>query len=378
MTTAEDLHTLVVGREAMACRFEVAFNAGELPEATALAVDALDLVEEIEARISVYRDTSEFARLNATAAAGWQPVSRDVAALLGRARELWAATGGAFDIAAGALVRTWGFLARQGRTPAPADLAAALARSGMRHVELDEPGLRVRFASPGVELNPGAIGKGWALDRALDRLSTAGVKNVLVHGGASSVRAAGVHGPAVAGRRGWRVGLVDPLRPGRRLATLTLVDRALGTSGSGTQFFLDRGRRIGHILDPRRRRRAGHGGLRAGPRGLGDDRAGGRPGGGGHGGAGRRGRCRAARGRQPGAGRPGGRGARRRRDRVARDRGGARLSRFFRDCGAPAARRPRGVDFGDRGTRPVPLRQPRHSPCLIGSSRVPTWASCCF
>jgi thiamine biosynthesis lipoprotein len=121
----------------------------------------------------------------------------------------------------------------------------------MRHVELDEPGLRVRFASPGVELNPGAIGKGWALDRALDRLSTAGVKNVLVHGGASSVRAAGVHGPAVAGRRGWRVGLVDPLRPGRRLATLTLVDRALGTSGSGTQFFLDRGRRIGHILDPR-------------------------------------------------------------------------------------------------------------------------------
>jgi thiamine biosynthesis lipoprotein len=251
MTTAEDLHTLVVGREAMACRFEVAFNAGELPEATALAVDALDLVEEIEARISVYRDTSEFARLNATAAAGWQPVSRDVAALLGRARELWAATGGAFDIAAGALVRTWGFLARQGRTPAPADLAAALARSGMRHVELDEPGLRVRFASPGVELNPGAIGKGWALDRALDRLSTAGVKNVLVHGGASSVRAAGVHGPAVAGRRGWRVGLIDPLRPGRRLATLTLVDRALGTSGSGTQFFLDRGRRIGHILDPR-------------------------------------------------------------------------------------------------------------------------------
>ena len=66
-----DLHTLVVGREAMACRFEVAFNAGEVPDATELGLEALDLVDEIENRLSVYRDTSELARLNATAAAGW-------------------------------------------------------------------------------------------------------------------------------------------------------------------------------------------------------------------------------------------------------------------------------------------------------------------
>jgi thiamine biosynthesis lipoprotein len=47
------------------------------------------------------------------------------------------------------------------------------------------------------------------------------------------------------------VGLRHPLRPAQRLATITLVDQALGTSGSGTQFFIDRGRRLGHILDPR-------------------------------------------------------------------------------------------------------------------------------
>jgi thiamine biosynthesis lipoprotein len=251
MSLDVDLHTLVVGREAMACRFEVAFNAGEVPDATALAMDALDLVEEIEGRISVYRDTSELARLNATAAAGWQPVSHDVFALLERAQELGVATGGGFDVASGALVRAWGFLRRPGRTPAPDELDDAVRRSGMRHVELDPEGRRVRFTLPGVELNPGAIGKGWALDRVVERLAASGVKNVLVHGGASSVRAAGIQGPDVPGRRGWRVGLVHPLRPGRRLATLTLVDRALGTSGSGTQFFIDRGRRLGHILDPR-------------------------------------------------------------------------------------------------------------------------------
>lgn len=251
MSGDADIHTLVVGREAMACRFEAVFNIGEVPDATELACAALDLVAEIEATISVYRETSEFARLNAAAATGWQPVSEEVRGLLALARELHDRTAGGFDIAAGALVRAWGFLRRQGRTPNADELAAACAASGMRHVEFDAAGSRVRFARPGIELNPGAIGKGWAVDRAVDLLAAAGVPSVLVHGGQSSVRVRGTHGPALPGRRGWPVGVRHPLFPGRRLATITLQDRALGTSGSATQFFVDRGRRLGHILDPR-------------------------------------------------------------------------------------------------------------------------------
>lgn len=247
----DDLHTLVVGREAMACRFEVVFNAGEVPGDTEIAVDALDLVDAIEERISIYRPSSELARINATAADGWVEVSADMGHLLTRARELWALTGGAFDLAAGPLVRAWGFLHREGRLPAASDLAAALEVSGMQHIDLDADQRRVRFLRRGVELNPGAIGKGWALDRVVALLAARGVRSGLVHGGQSSVIARGTQGPAVAGRHGWRVGLRHPLRPARRLATITLDDRALGTSGSGTQFFVDRGRRLGHILDPR-------------------------------------------------------------------------------------------------------------------------------
>ena len=242
-----DIHTLVIGREAMACRFEVVFNAGEVPEATELACAALDLVDEVENAFSVYRDTSDLSILNATAAAGWQPVSHEVLALLTRARELHDRTGGGFDIAAGALVKAWGFLVRQGRTPTDEALSAARAASGMRHVEIDSAERRVRFARPGVEINPGAIGKGWAVDRAVEFLADRGVPSALVHGGSSSVRAIGGRGAG----RGWPVGLRHPLRPGVRLATIALVDQALGTSGSGTQFFVDRGRKLGHILDPR-------------------------------------------------------------------------------------------------------------------------------
>jgi thiamine biosynthesis lipoprotein len=246
-----DLHTIVVGRDAMACRFEIVFNAGEVPDATERAVEALDLVDEIEARITVYRDTSELARLNAAAAAGWQPVAEDLFELLAHARGLFEQTGGGFDCASGALVRAWGFLQRQGRTPSAESLAAARAASGLQWVELDPAGSRVRFTRPGVELNLGAIGKGWAIDRAIEMLREGGVASALVHGGQSSVRAIGLQGPALPGRRGWRVGVRHPLRPGVRLATITLDDRALGTSGSGTQFFIDRGRKLGHILDPR-------------------------------------------------------------------------------------------------------------------------------
>jgi len=251
MPSDADIHSLVIGREAMACRFEVVFNVGEVPDATALACAALDLVDEIENAFSVYRDTSDLAILNATAASGWQPVSHEVFALLTRARELHDRTRGGFDIAAGALVKAWGFLQRQGRTPAAEVQAAALAASGMRHVELDPETRRVRFTQPGVEINPGAIGKGWAVDRAVDWLTDRGVDSVLIHGGSSSVRARGTQGGGGPDRRGWKVGLRHPLLPGLRLATLTLADRALGTSGSGTQFFVDRGRKLGHLLDPR-------------------------------------------------------------------------------------------------------------------------------
>jgi thiamine biosynthesis lipoprotein len=249
MSQAE-LHRIIVGREAMGCRFEAIFNAGEVPDATELGMAVLDIVDEIEARISIYRSDTELARINA-AAGDWVTVSADTLALLTLARDLHAQTSGGFDIAAGSLVSAWGFVKRQGRTPEPDELASALAASGARHLEIDDAASRVRLLAVGAALNPGAIGKGWAIDRGISFLQGSGVPSVLVHGGQSSVRAIGTQGPSLPGRGGWPVGLRHPLRPGRRLATITLHDKALGTSGSGTQFFIERGKRLGHILDPR-------------------------------------------------------------------------------------------------------------------------------
>jgi thiamine biosynthesis lipoprotein len=160
----------------------------------------------------------------------------------------------------------WGFYRRQGAIPHEDELAAALARVGMRHVSLDAHAETVRFALDGMEINLGAIGKGYALDRAAELLAAAGIEDFVLHGGASSLLARGSllaqgRGARGAGRgdsthagddaTGWRIGIGDPQRPGQRLATIDLRNCAVGTSGAVYQFFRHQGRRYGHVLDPR-------------------------------------------------------------------------------------------------------------------------------
>ena len=111
-------------------------------------------------------------------------------------------------------------------------------------------GAQLRFLQAGIEINLGSIGKGYALDRAGELLAECGVDDYLLHGGNSSVLARGAHAELGADG-GWSVGVRDPLHPARRLGQLRVRDRALATSGSGTQFFVHHGKRYGHMLDPR-------------------------------------------------------------------------------------------------------------------------------
>lgn len=253
---ARHAYQVRLAREAMACTFEVILNAGQHEPATAAALAALDRVEQLEAQLTIYRDTSEVAEVNRRAAEGPVPVEAGLFALLTQAQALHAATDGAVDVTAGPLVKSWGFHRRAGQIPEPQELAAALARTGMAHVELDADAMTVRFLRPGMELNLGAIGKGYALDRAAEVLCEAGVTDFLWHGGRSSVLARGSSATLADDAwahdgGGWLVGLADPLRPERRLLEIRLRNQALGTSGATTQFFRHAGRRYGHILDPR-------------------------------------------------------------------------------------------------------------------------------
>ena len=158
-------------------------------------------------------------------------------------------TEGAFDIATGALVKTWGFFRCEARVPTREDLNAAMARTGFRHVVLNRESRSVKLLRAGLELNLGAVGKGYALDRAAQLLRDEwGVRSALLHGGGSSAFA--IAAPP-GERRGWPVRLKHPTEPGQSLGTIYLRDRGLGTSAATFQFFKYKGQKLGHLLDPR-------------------------------------------------------------------------------------------------------------------------------
>ncbi len=238
-------YLLSVHRRAMACDFEIQFPAQHEDAATEHAIAALDLVETIEDQLTVYRNHSEVMDINRRAALEEVEVESRLFSLLSLASFLYERTGGAFDITSGPLSDVWGFLRRTGKLPQEDDLKRALKKVGFQHVQLDERQQTIHLKLPGVAINLNSLGKGYALDRAAELLDQNGLANYLIHGGRSSVLARG-HDEA-----GWAIGLRHPMRPSERLAEFFLCDEALATSGSGTQFFRHRGKRYGHILDPR-------------------------------------------------------------------------------------------------------------------------------
>ena len=236
-------------RSLMGSYFEVRLGSG-VPGAVDLATRALDVVEALEAQLTVYNDESEVARLNATAHLGPVEVEAGLFALLQRALEIGRATGGAYDVTAGALSLAWGFTRGPKRVPDPETLLDARGRTGSDHLILDRDRKTVAFDRPGIVINLGSIGKGYAIDRAVDVIRGHWwPTTTLIHGGRSSLYALGSPPDDFGGR--WQVALRDPLLPDLPIGTIHLRNRGMGTSGTSFQRFEAGGRVFGHILDPR-------------------------------------------------------------------------------------------------------------------------------
>jgi thiamine biosynthesis lipoprotein len=233
----------------MGSYFEVRV-AANTPGGVDLATRALDVIDELEAQLTVYRDDSELSRMNSTAHLGPVPVETELFRLLERAVLIGKETGGAYDITAGALSVAWGFFKGPKRVPDPEVLADARARTGQEHLRLNPANQTVAFDRPGVLINLGSIGKGYAIDRAVDVVRAHWwPTSALVHGGRSSVFALGSPPGRFGGR--WEIAVRNPFAPDLPLGMLRIRNKGLGTSGAAFQSFEVGSKVYGHILDPR-------------------------------------------------------------------------------------------------------------------------------
>lgn len=244
---------VTLARLAMRTRFEIVLADEDDPaRLRAAGEEALDEIERVESLLSVFRDDAELFHVNAHAA--HQPMTVDVRLMefLRRAADLCAATAGAFDPAIGALLACWKQPQPSAdgsvKLPTPEAISTALTKCGMRQrVMLDVERCSVRFSGLGVQLDPGAIGKGYALERATDLLRYSGISTALLHGGTSTVCAIG----HPAAQPAWTVAIQDPVQADRHIATASLVDTSLSVSAVHGRSFTANGKRYGHVIDPR-------------------------------------------------------------------------------------------------------------------------------
>ena len=245
---AGDLQRVESSDEAMGTTFSVVLYGSDRPTLEAAAAAAFNEVHRLDRLLSNYQPASEWSAVNRSAALRPVKVSPELFDLLSACFRYSRQSDGAFDITVGPLMKVWGFYKGEGLLPRKAEVARALSRVGYRHVTLDSAHQTVHFDRAGVELDPGGIGKGYAVDRMVDVLKRRGVRAALISGGGSSIYALGAP-PEEA--KGWRVTIGVPGDPHRTAAELFLKDASLSTSGSYEKFFWAEGRTYSHLMDPR-------------------------------------------------------------------------------------------------------------------------------
>ena len=227
---------------AMGCEARVVLYAHDETTATRAADAVFARIEELEQVLSDWRTDSETSRLCRAAGQGPQAVSADLLACLTRAVELSRLSDGAFDPTIGAVTQLWRRAKREGRTPDEQELATARALVGVRHLTLHADG-KVEVHTPGVQLDFGAIGKGWACDRALETLAAHGITSALVELGGDLACSA-----PPPGRTGWTISAGNGTQA--EDARLSVAHCGVATSGDDAQGWIVDGDRLSHIVRP--------------------------------------------------------------------------------------------------------------------------------
>jgi thiamine biosynthesis lipoprotein len=212
------------------------------------AAAAFAEVHRLDRMLSNYLPDSEWSAMNREASTRSVRLSPELFELLSSCLDYSRTSDGAFDISVGPLLKVWGFYKDEGAMPRETEVTNALARVGYRHIRLDRAARTVRFDRPGMDLDPGGIGKGYAVDRMVDVLKRSGVRAALVSASGSSIYGLGA---PPDDSRGWPITIRAPRDPDGSAATVHLRDMSVSTSGSYEKFFWAEGRTYSHIFDPR-------------------------------------------------------------------------------------------------------------------------------
>jgi thiamine biosynthesis lipoprotein len=213
-------------------------------EANAAITAGFQEIKRLEQLLSTWIPSSELSKVNAAAGRNAVKVSLETMAVVRKALQVAEATEGAFNIAVGPAIDAWN-ISDQPRLPTEEELAALKPLVDLQHVHADVWERSIRLQKPGMRIDVGGIGKGYAADQAVTVMQKAGaVAGVVALSG--DIKAFG----RLPGGRGFPVGIQHPRKEGELLAEIDLQDEAISTAGDYERFFDKDGIRYHHILDP--------------------------------------------------------------------------------------------------------------------------------
>lgn len=200
-------------------------------------------VQRVDFLMSHYREDSEISRVNRDAGKKETKVSPEILRMIERAIEFSSLSEGAFDITIGPVFRLWNF--REGKFPEEKNLRENLKKVGYRQIKIDRSRSSIFLQEEGMEIDLGAIAKGYAVDSASAVLKEKGIENFLVNAG-GDLKVSGSKEKGVP----WIVGIQHPRLPSQMVAKLSPRQAGVATSGDYKKFFIERGERYHHLLNP--------------------------------------------------------------------------------------------------------------------------------
>jgi thiamine biosynthesis lipoprotein len=233
---------------AMGMQARIVMHADDPVVAKAAAKAAFNEIARLDAILSDWRDDSHVAKVNLEAGGLAVQVDDVFIELVERSRQISEATGGAFDVTIGPVTRLWREARERHATPEQSKIDAAHALVDWRLIEIDPEYRTIRLPQPGMRLDFGGIGKGFAADRALAILAEKGFPQSLV-----ALEGDLAIGAAPPGQAGWRIAIADGLTPpsaGETAAALILHNCGVSTSGDIEQSIAIDGVQQSHIIHP--------------------------------------------------------------------------------------------------------------------------------
>ncbi len=230
----------------MGSRFDITVIAENEAESDSFIKIAVDEIKRIERLISSWDANSQTSLINKNAGIKPVKVDTELFELIERAIKISKLTDGAFDISYASMDRIWKFDGSMKKMPSGEAIAKSVAKVGYRNITLDRKNATVYLEKKGMKIGFGAIGKGYAADKAKKLLQNKGIKGGIINASGDM----NTWGTQTNGDP-WKVGITNPLNKNKIFALFPLDNSAVVTSGNYEKYVVFNGKRYTHIIDPR-------------------------------------------------------------------------------------------------------------------------------